>query len=1450
MSFAVKRLLTTVLILIVAFCNSSLHAAGAEASDKLQILFLGDRGHHRPGERSKQLIPVMKQRGIDITYTENVDDLNSHKLNRYDALIVYANIGKITPQQESALLDYVERGGGFVPLHCASYCFLNSPKYIALVGAQFKRHGGGIFRVNKRKADHPIMKDFKGFESWDETYVHAKHNEKDRVVLETRTEGTREEPWTWIRTQGKGRVFYTAWGHDGRTWSNEGFHNLVERGIRWTTEQRLIAKAHPRGPKTGLKPFKYVDAEGKVPFYPPGRGWGKIEKNPWKMQLPAAPEKSMKHVVTPAGFKVELFASEPDIKPSLAMAWDERGRLWVAETIDYPNELQKEGEGRDSIKICEDTNGDGKADKFTVFADKLSICSAITFYRGGVIAQDGTRTLYLKDTNGDDRADVRKILITGWNMRDTHGGVGNFHYGMDNWFWAMQGYNNSSPQFNGKSGPSFRMGFFRFRLDRSDPPNVTDVEFIRSTNNNTWGLGFSEEGIVFGSTANNNPSVYMPIANRYYERVRGWSASRLGGIADPRFNPISDKVRQVDAHGRYTAGAGHALYTARVYPREYWNRTAFVNGPTGKLTGVFEIFPDGADFRSSNNWNLVASDDEWFAPIMSEVGPDGCMWVLDWYNYIIQHNPTPHGFKTGKGNAYLSDIRDKKHCRIYRVVPETPASSSGKQPTGLTKDNFGQQLKALKSTNRFWRLHAQRLLVESNNNFVVGELVKMVNDRSTDAIGLNVSAIHALWTLQGMGALNASEFPAYRAAVGAMRHPSAGVRRNAVKVLPPATASLEAILDSNIINDNDAQVRLSAFLALSDMPNTDSSLTDRAGAAIFAALKQPRNADDRWIPDAITAAAATHDAGFLRAALGGSEAKGVKEEPKKKQPKPSQVNLVKNASFEEIHNNLPAQWRKVTYSGQATHTIEKGFGRTGKTCVKITSTRGADSSWTFDLPVKRHTRYRLSAWIKTKNVKGGANGVLLNLHELQHKGKTRGQKGTRDWTRVTSEFETGGRSKIGLNLLFGGWGRCTGEAWWDDIEVIEIGPATGQPAPLASGPVSGRAGQVVSIVTRHYGERGPVESVVDTLTALRGADEQLASFILEGLATGWPKGTAPEVTDVDRAQLGLLMKSLPTAQRDRLLVLANKWGQTDIFSGDVAAVVKTMKSQLTKGNANARIDAAKRLIRLEDTPDNIDLILKQITPQSPPPLAVGLINAATDSRHNRTGGVIVSKWNQFSPLARRTAVSVLMRRPSWTFAMFTAIENGDIHRGELSAADWQILSTHSNKNVANTAKKLNVLAANPDRQKVFEKMLPITKMKGDATKGAAIFKKTCSQCHTIDGDGGQVGPDLTGIGTRDVKDILAEIVDPNRSLEANFRMWNIELSLGDNLSGRLDTETRTTVELFDLNGKRHVIQRDEIENMRALPVSIMPVGLIDQMPQSDVASLLEFLTQSRGHGKE
>ncbi|MBI3824003.1 MAG: c-type cytochrome, partial [Planctomycetes bacterium] len=513
-----------------------------------------------------------------------------------------------------------------------------------------------------------------------------------------------------------------------------------------------------------------------------------------------------------------------------------------------------------------------------------------------------------RSTKGDDVCDERKILFSGWGAGDTHAGPSNLHYGFDGWIYGIVGYSGFNGIVAGEKH-KFSQGLFRFKVTSEPEAQARDVkasklEFLRSTSNNSWGVGFSEDGLLFGSTANGNPSVFMPIPNRYYERVRGMSASVLPTIATSnKFYPITDKVRQVDFHGGFTAAAGHAIYTARTYPKEYWNRVAFVTEPTGHLVASFVLDKKGTTFSAKNSWNLLASDDEWVAPIMAEVGPDGNVWVIDWYNYIVQHNPTPPGFKNGKGNAYETPLRDKTHGRIYRLV-----AKNGKQSPMLDLKNAKPEelVEALKSDNLFWRKHAQRLLIERGKKDVVQPLLNLIGDPAVDETGLNAAAVHAAWTLHGLGAFQdifAPAKPARGDLVALFKgvdHPSAGVRRNFVLALPPGKAVDMLVGETpTLLRGNDPQVRLATLLAVADTPKHG----DRTAGIVREAAQDQRNLADRILRDALTMAAAADPQPFLQG----------KTDDKK--PDPAYLEIVRavaahyaaqnNSRLEELIASLP-----------------------------------------------------------------------------------------------------------------------------------------------------------------------------------------------------------------------------------------------------------------------------------------------------------------------------------------------------------------------------------------------------------------------------------------------------------------------------------------------------------------------------------------------------------------
>jgi len=829
------------LILIALFAWSSCQQKQSFLSEtdprRVEILVLGHESEHHNSEKLMMYLQTpLFQKGINLTYTSNPDDLNEETLNNYDGLMIYANHDSISSAQESALKDYIQSGKALIPIHSASFCFQNSDWYISAVGGQFSTHGTEVFSAKIVKPEHPAMKGLTEFESWDERYVHTKVN-PDMEVLMERVDGEKREPYTWTRNEGKGRVFYTALGHNEKTWEKSEFQALLANGILWAVGDRvneqLAAYAIPTP--------EFRDAE--IPNYE------KRDPAP-RFQLPLSPEESMKLVQIPVGFELQLFASEPMIINPISMTWDERGRLFVIETTDYPNEIRKDG-GDDKIKILEDTDGDGKADKVTIFAEGLNIPTSITPMNGGMLISMAPDFIFLKDTDGDDVADVREVIMTGWGKSDTHAGPSNLKYGFDNKIWGVLGYSGFKGEVSGVNH-SFGQGVYRFE------PAGENLEYLGNTSNNTWGLGFTEDFETFISTANGQHSVYFAMANSYLKRpVFQGSANTVHGIDShydmPHLTPF---LRQVDWFGSYTAAAGHNFYTARSFPKNYWNKIAFVAEPTGRVLHNAIINPDGSGFKEKNGFNILASSDEWFSPVHAEVGPDGALWVADWYNFIIQHNPTPRGFENGEGNAYINPLRDAKHGRIYRMVYKGGEDSE----TFDLKDPSAKELiSALKSDNMFWRLTAQRVIVETKNKEVLTDLYQLIADQSQDVIGLNAPAIHALWALHGLGELNGQNKEAEQVVEKALRHPSAAVRKNAIRVIPRTNSSLKAIMASNLLNDPDLHTRKNAFLALSEMPFSEDAAKELVKLADVA-----ENGTDAYLPQAIFAAVLAHPTEFAK----------------------------------------------------------------------------------------------------------------------------------------------------------------------------------------------------------------------------------------------------------------------------------------------------------------------------------------------------------------------------------------------------------------------------------------------------------------------------------------------------------------------------------------------------------------------------------------------------------
>lgn len=613
---------------------------------------------------------------------------------------------------------------------------------------------------------------------------------------------------------------------------------------------------------------------GEVPNY-------ERRPEPVKYQSPLSPPDSMRYTQVPADFALQLFAAEPDIVKPIYMAWDERGRAWVIEALDYPHGLVEQSQpGKARVKICEDSNGDGKADKFTLFADKLNLATALVFVNGGVIVSEARHMLFLKDTNGDDKADVREALLPGWGVGDSHAMQSSLARGFDNWLYGAVGYSNFRGNVGGKE-LQFGQGVFRFK------PDGSALQFLHQFNNNTWGFGLNAAGDVFGSTANGNPSFYGYLPAHILNPTqpgfgrRGGNGFRPGFRLDStntadgaaanvrrlpsakslapgmRMHPNTPNVRMVDNFGGYTAASGHAFMVSDALPPRLHDK-ALVTEPTAKLIGIMDIQRDGAGYKALDGFNLLASADEWMSPIFAEVGPDGAVWVIDFYSFVIQHNPTPSlqsaGVQatTGRGGAYKTenDLRDETHGRIYRVVWKDGPKSAIKS---LASAKAPELVAALDSGNQFWSLTAQRLLMDNKMKDAAPALKKRVASGSGGK-----GAIHALWSLEGIGALDKETHQK------ALLDKDSALRRNAVRALPANEAGRHLFFSSAVIQDPDLITRQAAFVKLAEFPTIPEIQTVVAQLPRVAA-----NMNDPFLSDTLTLLGRIHKV----AAVGNNEAK-------------------------------------------------------------------------------------------------------------------------------------------------------------------------------------------------------------------------------------------------------------------------------------------------------------------------------------------------------------------------------------------------------------------------------------------------------------------------------------------------------------------------------------------------------------------------------------------------
>jgi putative heme-binding domain-containing protein len=410
-----------------------------------------------------------------------------------------------------------------------------------------------------------------------------------------------------------------------------------------------------------------------------------------------------------------------------------------------------------------------------------------------------------------------------------------------------------------------------------------------------------------------------------------------------------------------------------------------------------------------------------------------------------------------------------------------------------------------------------------------------------------------------------------------------------------------------------------------------------------------------------------------------------------------------------------------------------------------------------------------------------------------------------------------------------------------DLDFLQI-IAGLRPKPEVEKPLL----EVVRAVAEHLARRPSAQAPAQLWLALNRANPGIAEAMLTGLATGWPVDRPAKFDEQARSQLAALEPKLSPGGVLQLTSLLKRWGLQDEVRDLTAGLRKGLLNQVADHNLaeEPQLAAARDLIALRGDKEDLAAVLDQITPQAAPSLTRGLLDAIGQATSPEVGQALVERWPVLTPAARSTALTILLRRPAWTKAMLAGLEKGQIDKSDLSIDQAQQLSRHPDSTIAAKAKKLLASGGrlpSPDRQKVIDALLPLAKRHGDANAGKLVFEKNCAKCHRFGAVGQTVGPDLTGIAVRDRADILTDILDPNRSVEGNYRQYTVETKNGLFLTGLLTAETRTVVELLDSDAQKHVIQRDDIESLISSPLSLMPEGF-EKLPEEELVSLLDFLT--------
>lgn len=575
---------------------------------------------------------------------------------------------------------------------------------------------------------------------------------------------------------------------------------------------------------------------------------------------PLSPKQSLKHFKFEDGsrLRLEIAAAEPLIVDPVATVFDEAGRMFVAENRGYPT---GPGEGKAPagvVALLEDTDGNGVFDKRTNFAEGLSYPNGLLPWRGGIFVTCAPDIFYLKDTDGDGKADLRKVVLTGFHIKSTTQlRVSHPKLGLDGWIWVtagLQGGDVESPANKKQGKVSYAKSDGRFHPDT--------FEFATVSGTAQFGLTFDDYGNKF-ICANRHPVWHTVLQPHHLKRNPNFAFSQTVQVvgtagADALVYPLSRDTTTAGYHptlltklhlGSFTSACGTLIFRGGALGADYYGN-AFICEPAQNLVQRRILTSTGGSFDARvarDGQDFLATPDTWSRIVYADFGPDGALYLTDFYRKTLDHpRYLPEGIRDT-----ADFVSGNTQGRIYRVAPAGKSQRAKWQSHSLAGANVSQLVSALDNAEGWRRETARRLLLEGRNAAAVAPLKRVAANGETEA-----GSVAALWLLDNFGKLDDPTLTA------ALKDKRPRVREAAVRLIEPRLKKNPQLADALVAMkaESDSKVRFHQALALGEVDRPDK-LKVLAGVAMG-------NPTDLWTRAAVLSSIGPDSANFAINVLG------------------------------------------------------------------------------------------------------------------------------------------------------------------------------------------------------------------------------------------------------------------------------------------------------------------------------------------------------------------------------------------------------------------------------------------------------------------------------------------------------------------------------------------------------------------------------------------------------